>query len=181
MNSDSENESVVLASRKKKRKPLVGLHQQLTTFCNNAQTLKMFRSTNSVQKKNPFSFVRSHQSSSFVFFSLNRCDTWRSSRRAAIRPCRGCATSPRMEVGYEFTNTAAEAPYVQLLGNSWAMRCNVVGTSLEAMPFSKKGIRGRTWGNVATSREMWESELLLSTFPELHTEISNIAHAGPFC
>lgn len=29
---------------------------------------------------------------------FDRCVTWRSSRRAAIRPCRGCDTSPRTEV-----------------------------------------------------------------------------------
>lgn len=104
------------------------------------------------------SFICHVDTSHSVLFSLNRCVTWRSLRRVDIRPCRGCATSPKMEVGYEFTNTCAECPYVQALGNSWAMQCNVVGTSLELIQFYEKGIHCRTWGNVATSCEMWESE-----------------------
>ena len=48
---------------------------------------------------------------------------------------------------------------MQLLGNSWAIQCNVVGTSRVLMQFYEKGIQSRTWGNVATSCEMWESEL----------------------
>ena len=104
----------------------------------------------------------------WALFSLHRCVTWRSSRRVDTRPCRGCATSPRTEVGYEFPNTCAERPYVQLLGNSWAMRCNVVGTRLELRQFYEKGIQCSTWGNVATSCEMWESELyVFLCVPEL--------------
>lgn len=133
------------------------------------QILKLFISKNSVLKKRFISFVH------WALFSLHRCVTWRSLRRVDTRPCRGCATSPRTEVGYEFTNTCAECPYVQLLGNSWAMQCNVVGTSLELRQFYEKGIQCRTWGNVATSCEMWESELFffsslifISRLPRLH-------------
>lgn len=43
---------------------------------------------------------------SFSFFCLfcnARCDTWRSLKRVATRPCPGCATSPKTEVGEEVT------------------------------------------------------------------------------
>lgn len=67
------------------------------------------------------------------------------------------------------------------------MQCNVVGTNLALMQFYEKGIHCRTWGNVATSCEMWESELnffffffLLPSFPDLCTEITKVAHAGLF-
>lgn len=118
---------------------------------------KMLISNNSVLE-NSFLFWHVHTWRS-ALFSLDRCVTWRSLRRVDIRPCRGCATSPKMEVGEEFSNTYAKCPYVQLLGNSWAMQCNAVGTNLELMQFYEKGIQCRTWGSVATSCEMCESEL----------------------
>lgn len=74
-----------------------------------------------------------------------------------------------------------QCPYVLLLGNNWAMQCNVVGTNLVPMQFYEKGIQWRTWGNVATSCEMWESELFfLLRFPDLHTDITKVAHVGLF-
>lgn len=40
----------------------------------------------------------------------------------------------------------------------------------------KKGIHCRTWGNVAMSCKMWESEPFLSSFPDL----TKVAHVGLF-
>lgn len=71
-------------------------------------------------------------------------------------------------------------PNVQVLGNSWVMRCNVVGTNIVLMRFYEKGIHCRTWGNVAMSCEMWESELFLTSLLELHAEITDVAHVGLF-
>lgn len=44
-----------------------------------------------------------------------------------------------MEVGQEFSNSCVECPYEQLLGNNWAMQCNMVGTSLVLLQFYEKG------------------------------------------
>lgn len=49
----------------------------------------------------------------------NRCVTWRSLRRAATRPCRGCATSPRTEVRSRLGGWLCTVP-----------RCAVIGQQL---------------------------------------------------
>lgn len=97
-----------------------------------------------------------------MLFLLHRCVTWRSLRRAATRPCHGCATSLRTEVGEKGHRSLAYergmpicAAIRQQLGNAVQCGGNYAW---------KKKKHCRTWGNEATSCEMWESELLFVLF-----------------
>lgn len=125
-----------------------------------------------------FLYLR-HFGNSIVFpLFPGRCVTWRSLRRVDTRPCRGCATSLKMAVGWEFICACAACPYVQVLGNSWAIECNMVGTNLAQMQFYEKGIHCRTmWQRPAKCEKV---NFLFSSFPDLHTEITDVAYAGLF-
>lgn len=70
-----------------------------------------------------------------------------------------------------------------VLGNSWAIQRNVVGTNLALMQFCENGIREavRQCGNVLPNVGKWTSLKKKSlTFPDHHTEITEIAHVRHF-
>lgn len=64
----------------------------------------------------------------------------------------------------------------------------MVGTSLVLMQFHEKGIRWRTWGNVARSCEMYESwafsffflKKKIKSFPDVNAENTRVAHDDLF-
>lgn len=67
-------------------------------------------------------------------------------------------------------------PYVQVLGNSWATQCNMVGTDLEQIQFYENGTHEAVWQCPAKCEKV---NFLLPHFPpNHHIEITEVAHAA---
>lgn len=69
----------------------------------------------------------------------NRCVTWRSLRRAATRPCRGCATSPRTEVRSRLGGWLCTVPRCTAIGQQLGNAVQYGGNGLcsDAVPWKR--------------------------------------------
>lgn len=65
-----------------------------------------------------------------------------------------------------------------VLGNSWASQRNVVGTNLALMQFCENGIREAMWQRPAKCGKVnfFKKKKKSLTFPDHHSEITEIAH-----
>lgn len=69
-----------------------------------------------------------------------------------------------------------------VLGNSWAIQRNTVGTNLTLMHFCENGIREAMWQRPAKCGKVnfLQQKTRMITFPDHHTGITEIAHMGLF-